>query len=173
MPTSPGLRIGRILGIPIYVHASWMIIFVRITMSLAMQFTQQHPQWTTVQHWAVGIATSLLFFASVLFHELAHSMVARIYKIRVVSITLFIFGGVARISREPAKAIQEFNIAIAGPLSSYALCAFFFGLTLLFPYSDTLGALGQWLAQINFAVATFNLLPGFPLDGGRVLWACV
>jgi CBS domain-containing protein len=95
------------------------------------------------------------------------------YKIRVVSITLFIFGGVARIGREPSKAIQEFNIAIAGPLSSYFLCGFFFVLTLLFPYSDTLGALGQWLAQINFAVATFNLLPGFPLDGGRIFRAAV
>ena len=67
MPSSPGVRIGRILGIPIYVHASWVIIFVLITMSLAMQFTQEHPQWSTVQHWAVGIATSLLFFASVVF----------------------------------------------------------------------------------------------------------
>ena len=82
MPISPGLRIGRILGIPIYVHPSWMIIFVLITMSLAMQFTQEHPQWTSVQHWSVGIATSLLFFASVLFHELSHSVVARFYKIR-------------------------------------------------------------------------------------------
>src|ERR1700719_2335330 len=136
MPISPGLRIGRILGIPIYVHASWMIIFVLITLSLAMQFTQEHPQWTSVQHWSVGVVTSLFFFASVLFHELSHSVVALAYKIRVVSITLFIFGGVARIGREPSKAIQEFNIAIAGPLSSYFLCAFFFGLTLLFPNSE-------------------------------------
>src|SRR6267154_5426273 len=95
MPISPGLRIGRILGIPIYVHASWMIIFVLITTQLATQFAQQHPQWTPVQHWAVGVATSLLFFASVLFHELSHSVVARAYKIRVISITLFVFGGVA------------------------------------------------------------------------------
>ena len=85
----------------------------------------------------------MLFFGSVLFHELAHSVVAMHYKIRVVSITLFIFGGVARIGREPAKAIQEFNIAIAGPLSSYFLCAFFLILTLLFPDSDTLVACGK------------------------------
>jgi Zn-dependent protease len=121
----------------------------------------------------VGILTSILFFASVLFHELSHSVVAMHYKIRVASITLFIFGGVARIGREPSKAIQEFNIAIAGPLSSYFLCAFFFGLTLLFPNSEALGALGLWLAQINFVVATFNLLPGFPLDGGRIFRAAV
>jgi Zn-dependent protease/predicted transcriptional regulator len=173
MPTSPGLRIGRILGIPIYVHASWMIIFVLITMSLAMQFTQEHPQWTSVQHWAVGIATSLLFFASVLFHELSHSMVARIYKIRVISITLFVFGGVARIGREPSKAIQEFNIAIAGPLASLFLAAGFYSLTLFFPYAQMTGALAVWLWQTNAALALFNLLPGFPLDGGRIFRAIV
>ncbi len=173
MLTKSGFRIGTILGIPIYLHASWLFIFALITYSLAMQFTQAHPQWSVTQHWTVGVITSLLFFASVLFHELSHSVVAMHYKIKVVSITLFIFGGVARIGREPAKASQEFNIAIAGPLSSYFLCAFFFGLTLVFPYSDALGALGQWLAQINFAVATFNLLPGFPLDGGRIFRAAV
>ena len=173
MPISPGLRIGRILGIPIYVHASWMIIFVLITMSLAMQFTQEHPQWTSVQHWAVGIATSLLFFASVLFHELSHSMVARFYKIRVVSITLFVFGGVARIAREPAKAIQEFNIAIAGPLASLFLAFGFFSLTQFFPYAQMTGALAVWLWQTNAALALFNLLPGFPLDGGRIFRAIV
>jgi Zn-dependent protease len=150
-----------------------MIIFVLITMSLAMQFTQEHPQWTTVQHWAVGIATSLLFFASVLFHELSHSMVARIYKIRVISITLFVFGGVARIGREPSKAIQEFNIAIAGPLASLFLAAGFYSLTLFFPYAQMTGALAVWLWQTNAALALFNLLPGFPLDGGRIFRAIV
>src|SRR5246127_6003556 len=125
MPISPGLRIGRILGIPIYLHASWVIIFVLITMSLAMQFTQEHPQWPSVQHWSVGVATSLLFFASVLFHELAHSVIARMYKIRVISITLFVFGGVARLGREPSKPIQEFNIAIAGPIASLVLVSCF------------------------------------------------
>src|SRR5712691_5865956 len=173
MPTSPGLRIGRILGIPIYVHASWMIIFVLITMSLAVQFTQEHPRWTSVQHWSVGVATSLLFFASVLFHELSHSMVARIYKIRVISITLFVFGGVARIGREPAKAIQEFNIAIAGPLASLFLAFGFYSLTLFFPYAEMTGALAVWLWQTNAALALFNLLPGFPLDGGRIFRAIV
>jgi Zn-dependent protease/predicted transcriptional regulator len=173
MPTKSGFRIGSILGIPIYLHASWLLIFGLITYTLGMQFTQSHPQWSSTQHWTVGVLTSMLFFASVLLHELSHSVVAMHYKIRVASITLFLFGGVARIGREPSKAIQEFNIAIAGPLASYFLCVFFFGLTLLFPYSDALGALGLWLAQINFAVATFNLLPGFPLDGGRIFRAAV
>ncbi len=131
MPTTSGLRIGRILGIPIYLHASWLLIFALITYSLAVQFTHAHPQWSPTRDWTIGTLTSLLFFGSVLFHELSHSVIAMRYKIRVVSITLFIFGGVARIGREPSKAIQEFNIAIAGPLSSYFLCAFFFGLSLL------------------------------------------
>lgn len=173
MPMSPGLRIGRILGIPIHVHASWVIIFVLITMSLAMQFTAEHPRWTSVEHWTAGVITSLLFFASVVFHELSHSMIARIYKIRVISITLFVFGGVARLGREPAKAIQEFNIAIAGPLASFFLAGCFYGLTLFFPYSQMTGALATWLWQTNAALALFNLLPGFPLDGGRIFRAIV
>src|ERR1700683_2113267 len=172
---SPGssLRIGRILGIPIYVHASWVIIFVLITMSLGAQFTQQHPQWTSTQHWSVGVLTSLLFFASIIFHELSHSMVARVYKIRVESITLFVFGGVARITQDPTKAIQEFNIAIAGPIASLFLGGVFYALTLFFPYGTMTGALALWLAGINMLLAVFNLLPGFPLDGGRIFRAIV
>ena len=173
MPTRPGLKIGRILGIPIYLHASWVIIFFLITLSLAMQFTQEHPRWSATQHWTIGIVTSLLFFASVLFHELAHSVVAQHYKIQVVSITLFIFGGVARIGREPSKAIQEFNIAVAGPLASFFLYGVFYGLTRIFPYSEMLGALAAWLAFINVRLASFNLIPGFPLDGGRIFRAIV
>jgi Zn-dependent protease/predicted transcriptional regulator len=173
MPTRPGLLIGRILGIPIYVHASWVIIFVLITTSLAGQFTQQHPQWTNAQHWIIGIATSLLFFASVVFHELSHSMVARAYKIRVDSITLFVFGGVARITSEPSHAMQEFNIAIAGPIASLFLSAVFYSVTLFFPYNTMVGALGTWLSETNFALALFNLLPGFPLDGGRIFRAII
>jgi Zn-dependent protease/predicted transcriptional regulator len=173
MPTRSGLLIGRIFGIPIYLHASWVIIFVLITMTLQSQFAQEHPQWTSAQHWIVGVVTSLLFFASVLFHELAHSVVARMYKIPVVSITLFVFGGVARIGREPCKAIQEFNIAIAGPIASLFLAVAFFGLTLLFPYSTMPGALATWLWKTNASLAVFNLLPGFPLDGGRIFRAIV
>jgi Zn-dependent protease len=173
MNRGSGLRIGRILGIPIYLHSTWVFIFAAITYIIASQFKQQHPLWTDTQHWTVGVVTSLLFFASVLFHELAHSVVAQHYKIRVVSITLFLFGGLARIEREPSKAIQEFNIAIAGPLASGFLAGGFFGLTLLFPYSQTVGALATWLWQTNAMLAVFNLLPGFPLDGGRIFRAIV
>jgi len=173
MNRGSGLRIGRILGIPIYLHSTWVFIFAAITYMIALQYKEQHPLWTDTQHWTVGILTSLLFFASVLFHELSHSVVAQHYKIRVISITLFLFGGLARIEREPSKAIQEFNIAIAGPLASGFLSAGFFTLTLLFPYSQTIGALAIWLCGTNAALALFNLLPGFPLDGGRIFRAIV
>ncbi len=173
MPAKSGVRIGRIFGIPIYLHASWVIIFVLITLSLEGQFSHEHPQWTNAQHWTLGILTSLLFFGSVLFHELSHSVVAIHYKIPVVSITLFVFGGVARISREPSRPVQEFNIAIAGPLASFFLAGVFYGLARIFPYSEMLGALVNWLGWINLQLALFNLVPGFPLDGGRVFRSIV
>jgi Zn-dependent protease len=168
-----GLRIGKILGIPIYLHASWLVIFALVTFSLAAQFSQDHAHWTPAEQWGVGLLTSLLFFGSVLFHELSHSVVAQHYKIRVVSITLFIFGGVARIGRDPSRAIEEFNIAVAGPLASFFLYGVFFALAKIFPGSEILGALGGWLAYINLRLAAFNLIPGFPLDGGRIFRAIV
>ncbi len=173
MVRGSGMKLGRILGIPIYLHPSWFIIFALITFSLATQFASQHPHWSQAQHWSVGILTSLLFFGSVVFHELAHSVVAQHYRIPVLSITLFVFGGLARIGREPTSAKQEFNIALAGPLSSYLLAVGFWLLTRVFPSREMLGALAIWLAQINLALATFNLVPGFPLDGGRILRALV
>src|SRR5450432_52526 len=125
--TAPsGFLLGRVLGIPIYVHPSWLIIFLLITITLGKQFATQHPNWSQQQHWALGIITSILFFASVVFHELSHSVVAKLYKFSVESITLFIFGGLARIARDPSGAMQEFNIAIAGPLSSMFLAGCFF-----------------------------------------------
>ncbi len=173
MNRGSGLRIGKILGIPIYLHSTWVFIFAAITWIIASQYKRDHPNWTDTQHYAVGVLTSVIFFASVLFHELSHSAVAQHYKIRVVSITLFLFGGLARIEREPSKAIQEFNIAIAGPLASGFLSAGFFELTHLLPYSQTVGALATWLGWTNLSLAVFNLLPGFPLDGGRIFRAMV
>jgi Zn-dependent protease/predicted transcriptional regulator len=167
------MRIGRILGIPIYLHSTWVIIFAGITYSLYVQFAQQNPGWSPAQQWSVAVFTSFLFFASLLFHELAHSVVAQHYKIRVLSITLFIFGGVASIERDPSKAIQEFNIAIAGPLSSGLLAGLFYGLFLLFPSNETVATLSVCLATTNGWLAVFNLLPGFPLDGGRIFRAII
>ena len=173
MTPASGFKVGRILGIPIYLHASWLIIFALITYSLAMQFSVDHPHWSQTEQWGVGLLTSLLFFGSVLFHELAHSVVAQRYKIRVVSITLFIFGGMARIARDPSRAIEEFNIAVAGPLASFFLYGIFHFLEKVFPASEFLGALSGWLAFINLRLALFNLIPGFPLDGGRIFRAIV
>jgi Zn-dependent protease len=173
MPTRPGLLIGRIFGIPIYLHASWVIAFVLITLSLETQFAHDYPKWTPTWHWTVGLATCVLFFGSVVFHELCHSVVALRYKIRVVSITLFIFGGLARIGREPHKAIQDFNIAVAGPLGSFFLAGAFLGLARLFPGNETVAAIGISLGWTNLLLGGFNLAPGFPLDGGRIFRAIV
>lgn len=168
-----GLQIGRIFGIPILLDPSWLIIFGAWSYLLSTQFRETYPKWTQSQHWIVGVGSSLLFFGSVLFHELSHSMVARHYKIRVMSITLFIFGGVARIGRDPAKAIQEFNIAVAGPLASFFLAATFSGLRALFSFDEKLAALASYLAIANLFLGLFNLAPGFPLDGGRIFRSIV
>ena len=171
MPTRPGLLIGRILGIPIYLHASWVIAFGLISFGLEAQFAQEFPGWSAGAHWTAGLSTSVLFFASVVFHELCHSIVAIRYKIRVVSITLFIFGGLARIAREPSKPSQEFNIAAAGPIASGLLAALFYAIFKLTPGSEMVHASAFWLAWTNGNLALFNLLPGFPLDGGRIFRA--
>jgi Zn-dependent protease len=171
MAPNGGLQIGRIFGIPIYVHSSWFIIFALITLMLRTQFIALHSSWSPAQHWSLGVITSLLFFASVLFQELAHSVVAMHYKIPVVSITLFVFGGLARIGREAANAGQEFNIAIAGPISSYFLAGVFYLLAHHSGRFEMMGAAAGWLSVINAILATFNLAPGFPLDGGRILRA--
>jgi hypothetical protein len=162
---SSGIRLGRIFGIPIFLHASWFIIFVLITLSLRTQFTSQHPSWSPQQHWALGIITSALFFGSVVFHELSHSIVAMRYKIPVQSITLFVFGGLSSISREPEMPKQEFNIAIAGPLSSLFLAGCFYLVAHFFHGDDMVAASSKWLWQINLALAIFNLVPGFPQIG--------
>src|SRR5580700_8705223 len=166
---STGIRLFSVWGIPIYLHVSWFIIFALITLSLAKQFTSLHPGWTQTQHYALGIITSVLFFASVVFHELSHSFVALRYQIPVKSITLFVFGGLAGIGREPDNARQEFNIAIAGPLSSLFLAGCFWLVAHYFPGDNMVVAAAKWLWEINLLLALFNLLPGFPLDGGRIL----
>ena len=173
MAQSQGFRIGRAIGIPIYIDFSWIVVFSLITYLLESQFRHEHPEWAAPQRWGVGIVTSLLFFGSVLFHELAHSVIAQRYKLRVISITLFMFGGLARINREPDRAVQEFNIAIAGPIASFFLAGTFFLTTVFFGQSSLVTAAANWLWFINLSLAVFNLLPGFPLDGGRIFRAIV
>ena len=166
-----GFRIARIVGIPIYLDASWLLIFGWITYLLSTDFRTDHPQWTDGQRWTLAVVGSLLLFSSVLFHELAHSVVALHYKIPFHSINLFLFGGIARIGREPDKPIQEFNIAIAGPLASFFLAGMFRALMGVFPPEHMLSTLAAYIFVANAGLALFNLAPGFPLDGGRVFRA--
>lgn len=156
-------NLGWLFGIQVRLHYTWFIIFVLVTVSLV------YPDWLQLSSWVLGIFTSLLFFASVLAHELSHSLVGRANGIPVKSITLFIFGGVAQMTREVTKAGAELRMAVAGPACSLALGGLF-GLV-WFLTQDTLqplAAMTSWLAQVNVLLAIFNLIPGFPLDGGRV-----
>jgi Zn-dependent protease/predicted transcriptional regulator len=168
-----GIQIGRINGIPIFLHPSWFLIFALIAYSFVSEFAALHLDIPTPQLWGLGLMTSALFFGSLVFHEMAHSIIAKHYKIPVVSITLFVFGGVARIARDPSRAIEEFNIAVAGPISSYLLAGGFWLISRGAGSNAILASLAGSLAWINFSLATFNLIPGFPLDGGRIFRAIV
>jgi len=168
-----GIQIGRIYGIPIFLHTSWFIIFGLIAFSFVSEFDALQLNIPTSRLWGLGLMTSLLFFGSLVFHEMAHSVVAKFYKIPVVSITLFVFGGISRIAREPARALEEFNIAVAGPLSSFFLAGCFWLVARQAGSNAILSTLAGSLAWINFSLALFNLIPGFPLDGGHILRAMV
>jgi Zn-dependent protease len=155
-------------------HISWFLIFALVTWSLAQgYFPLEYPDLGTQAFWVLGGVTSLLFFGSVLMHELGHAYLALRNQIPVRGITLFIFGGVAQIGQEPRSPGAEFRIAIAGPIVSLGLAALFGGLWLLDQQIPYLAAPSMWLARINFILAAFNMVPGFPLDGGRVFRAIV
>jgi Zn-dependent protease/CBS domain-containing protein len=177
-------RIGKLFGIDIRVDWSWLFIFVLLTWNLSSVFSGWHPDWPSFQAAGVALIASLLFFGCILLHELAHSLVARRYGLRVRSITLFLFGGVSNIEHEPRSARAEFFTAIAGPITSVLLgFGFLFlaaaatpislanvetaqrGLAQLGPVATLLA----WLGPINLVIGVFNLIPAFPLDGGRVL----
>jgi Zn-dependent protease len=168
------VELGRIWGIPIGLHTSWFLIFGLLTWSLALgYFPEEYPALSPAAHWLLGGLTSLLFFGSVLAHELGHSLIALRNSIPVRRITLFIFGGVAQIEKEPSSPGVEFRIAIAGPLVSLTLAILFETVYLLDQSIPYLAAPSIYLARINFLLAAFNMIPGFPLDGGRVLRALV
>ncbi|HMN26905.1 MAG TPA: site-2 protease family protein [Caldilineaceae bacterium] len=169
-----GITLGRIAGIPIGLDYSWFLIFGLLTWTLAAdQFPTQYPGWPSAQYWVIGAVAAIMLFVSVLLHELGHSVVAIRYQIPVRSITLFIFGGVAQIGAEPPSAGADFWVAIAGPVVSFALAILFWLLSSALHSVAPLLALATYLAYINGALAAFNLIPGFPLDGGRVLRAAL
>lgn len=170
-----GIPIGRIFGIDIRLHYSWFFIFALVTWVLASTtFPAAYPEWSTATAIITGLITSLLFFISLLAHELMHSVVAQRSGIPVKSITLFVFGGVSQITREPDRAGMEFKIALAGPLTSIVLGAIFWLIWFFVPARfDMVSAVSFWLGGVNLALAAFNLVPGFPLDGGRVLRAII
>jgi Zn-dependent protease/CBS domain-containing protein len=170
------LRILRVFGIDILIHWSWLAIFVLLLWWLAEGFygdVDRYEYWSTATVWMAAGVTTLLFFISVLLHELSHSLMARRLGLPVASITLFIFGGVSSLTKEPDDAGQEFQVAIVGPLTSFVIGGICAAITIALHLNDKgatpVGAVAEYLAIINVAVGIFNLLPGYPLDGGRVL----
>lgn len=171
-----GIVLFRIAGIRIRIDASWLIIFALVLWSISAGYLpHRFPDLSTEQYWAAGLLATLLFFASLLLHELAHSLVAIRAGIPIPEITLFIFGGVSRMTEEPDNPALEFRVAVVGPLASFALAALFGGLawSLGNVLSPLMIVVLTYLGWINAALGVFNLLPGFPLDGGRVFRALV
>jgi Zn-dependent protease/CBS domain-containing protein len=171
------LRIGRIFGIPIEINYSWLIIFLLVFWSLSLgYFPRYYPLLNKGTYWTMGLAATLLLFLSVLLHEVSHAVVGRKVGVRIKKITLFIFGGVAQIGDEPKSARDELKIALAGPACSLFLLLAF---VLLSQFLERLGAgigpvaVTRYLAWINGVLLGFNLVPGFPLDGGRILRAAI
>jgi Zn-dependent protease len=172
--TRHNIPLGRILGIEIGLDYSWFVIFALLTWMLAVSyFPGEFKNWSPLTYWVTGALTAIMLFVSVLLHELGHSVIALRYKIPVRSITLFLFGGVAQIAAEPPSAVAEFMIAIAGPIVSLALAVFFYAAESAVSGVEPLLGLTKYLAYINLALFLFNLIPGYPLDGGRVFRAVV
>ncbi len=173
------IRLGRIFGIEIGLHYSWLIIAALIAFSLTGHFRAVDPAWSPGLTWTVAIITAILFFACLIAHELAHSLVARAHNIPVKRITLFALGGMSQIEKEATDAKTEFWIAIVGPITSVVLGILLLALARVTgwtPPSEAatpVGAVLVWLAYINIGLGVFNMVPGFPLDGGRVLRAVV
>ncbi len=187
-----GFQIGEVFGIKIRVDWSWLLIFLLVTWNMSTAFGDLHGDWGTVLRWGLAIVAALLFFVSVLAHEMAHSLIAKAQGVPVRSITLFLFGGVSNIQEEPDSPSGEFWMAILGPLTSLVIGAV---LTLgtvatagmqMSSATNAMQSLEQlgpistmfmWLGSINITLGLFNLIPGFPLDGGRVLrsllWAII
>jgi len=179
-----GFRIGKIFGIDIHIDWSWLLIFALVSWSLASMFGQMHSNWTILTQWGIALSAAVLFFISVLAHELAHSLVAKSRGVPVHNITLFMFGGVSNIQRDPSSPWDELLVTIVGPLTSFILGAIFLVLgtgnialtnvnimnaTAMLSELGPLPTILLWLGSVNILVGLFNLIPGFPLDGGRIV----
>ncbi len=168
------VRVGKIYGIPLTFDFSWFVILFFLTWILSESyFPKEYKGWETAWYWIIGGTTSVLFFLSVLLHEIGHSIVAKKFNYNVRQIKLFVFGGISEISQEPKKASEEFLISVAGPVVTFVLAGIFYVLS-YFSKSDVyLYALFHYLMVINLILGFFNLIPGFPLDGGRIFRAIV
>jgi len=168
------MRAFRVFGIDIYIDYSWLLIFALILWSFTFgYFPAQYPGLDFITYLSVGLVSTLLFFGSVLFHELSHSLVANSHGVKVERITLFIFGGVSHLTQESPDPAVEVRIAAAGPAASFVLGLLFLGISWLSPTgsANIWAGMSAYLGALNLALGVFNLLPGFPLDGGRVLRA--
>lgn len=173
------IKLGRIFGVAVGLHYSWIIIALLVTLSLRSQFGIDYPAWGTPTTWIIAIITGLLFFVSILLHELSHAAVAKMRGIPVRAITLFALGGVAQIEKDAADAKSEFWMGIIGPITSVVIGVVCLVVAWLLDWNfpseavSPAAAMFMWLGLINIALAIFNMIPGFPLDGGRVLRAIV
>jgi Zn-dependent protease len=162
-------RLGRIAGIPIGVNWTWLLVFAFLVWSLASSvFPDTNPGLSTAEYAGMGIAAALLFFGSLLLHELGHAVQARREGVQIDGITLWIFGGVARLRGTFPSAGAEFRIAIAGPIVTAVLAGAFVGLVALTHFGTAVDGMFAWLGYINLLLLAFNLLPALPLDGGRI-----
>lgn len=173
------IKLGRIFGVAIGLHYSWIIIALLVTLSLRAQFAIEHPNWNGSTTWSIAIITGLLFFVSILLHELSHAAVAKLRGIPVRAITLFALGGVAQIDKDAADAKSEFWMGIIGPISSIVIGVVCLGVAWLLGWNFSAEtpspamAMFMWLGFINIVLAIFNMIPGFPLDSGRVFRSIV
>lgn len=169
------VKLGRIAGIEIGLHYSWFLIAILIAFSLATHFHAIRPDWGQGTVWGAAVVTAVLFFVTLLLHELAHSIVAKSRGLKVRAITLFALGGVSQIESEAPNAKSEFWIAIVGPLTSFVIGILLTGAGRLSSSTPAMegsspeAAVMLWLGYINIALAVFNMIPGYPLDGGRIL----
>jgi len=169
------IRLGKLFGIEIGLHYSWFLIALLITMSLGSQFQASHAEWGSGVIWALSVLTSLLFFVTLLAHEMSHALVARARGLSTKAITLFALGGVAQIEKEPEDAKTEFLVGIVGPFSSAVIGLVSLGIAWALGWqigaspATPLQAMLVWLGYINLSLAAFNMIPGYPLDGGRIL----